>query len=111
EAGSRCGRAPDRPRDDHRSPAVTSDNQNILMALSSVFHTPQASGMPTKAQNSAALASKPPRSMPNEPVSTAALFALAACSLATSSALIFHLASTGLIRNLQINPAISMAHR
>src|SRR5882757_2105385 len=30
-------------------------DQNILPALSSVFHTPQASGMPTKAQNSAAL--------------------------------------------------------
>jgi len=37
--------------------------------------------MPTKAQNSAALASKPPLSMPNEPVSTAALFALAGVGL------------------------------
>jgi len=51
----------------------------------------QASGMPTKAQNSAALASSPPLPMPNEPCCTAAsLFALAACSLVTSSVLMCH---------------------
>src|ERR1700737_4910391 len=71
----------------------------IAAALCSVIQTPQASGMPTKAQNNAALASRPPLPMPNEPACTpAALFALAACSFATSSALIFHFGSTGLIR-------------
>src|SRR5258708_14858844 len=88
------------PRDDRCHPAVISGNQKILTALSSVFHTPQASGTPTNAQNSAALTSSPPVPMPpNEPDCTpAALFALAACSLATSSALMFHFGSTGLIR-------------
>src|SRR5258708_38369848 len=87
------------PRDDRCRPAEISGNQKILSALSSVFHTPQASGMPTNAQNSAALTSRPPVPMPNEPDCTpAALFALAACSLATSSALMFHFGSTGLIR-------------
>src|SRR4051812_49623602 len=40
------------PRDDSRRPTVTGAvDQKILLALSSVFHTPQASGIPTKAQN------------------------------------------------------------
>src|ERR1700686_4481383 len=87
------------PRDDGCRPAEISGDQKILIALSSVFHTPQASGMPTKAQNSAALASSPPRPMPNEPCWIAAsLFALADCSLETSSVLMCHLWSTGLIR-------------
>src|SRR5271169_3627347 len=87
---------------------VISD-QKILAALSSVFHTPQASGMPTKAQNSAALTSKPPLPMPNEPYCTAAaLFALAAWSFATSASLMCHLGSTGLTRKLQIRPPTSI---
>src|SRR6187431_299664 len=65
--------------------------QSILTALSSVFHTPQASGMPTKAQNSAALASSPPNPMPYEPDGPdAPALAVAACSLATSASLICH---------------------
>src|SRR5882724_5193593 len=77
----------------------TAVNQRILAALSSVFQTPQASGIPTKAQNSAALASRPPLPMPNEPDGVEAeLFAVAACSLATSSGLMCHFALTGLIR-------------
>src|SRR6266478_1999024 len=84
---------------DRWRPAAMSGDQKILIALSSVFHTPQASGIPTKAQNSAALASSPPLPMPNEPCWIAAsLFALADCSLATSSVLMCHLWSTGLIR-------------
>src|ERR1700687_909923 len=72
-------------------------NQKILAALCSVIQTPHASGMPTKAQNSAAFASSPPSPMPYEPDCTpAALFALAACNFATSSALMCHLWSTGL---------------
>src|SRR4051812_40309283 len=72
-------------------------DQKIRSAFFSVIHTPQASGMPTKAQNTAALASKPPRPMPNEPDGVAnAVRALAACSLATSSWLMYHLGSTGL---------------
>jgi hypothetical protein len=39
-------------------------DQKILTALSSVFQTPQASGIPTKAQNNAALPSSPPNPMP-----------------------------------------------
>src|SRR6266478_1234350 len=86
--------------------------QNILAALSSVFQTPQASGMPTKAQNSAALTSNPPLPMPNEPCWIAASpLALAACSLATSTSLMCHFGLTGLIRKLQIRPAASIAHR
>src|SRR3954447_12954517 len=74
-------------------------DQMILIALSRVFHTPQASGTPTKTQNSAALASSPPLPMPNEPWCTpASLLALAACNLVTSSGLMFHLGSTGLMR-------------
>src|SRR5258708_37228176 len=42
-------------------------DQKILIALTSVFHTPQASGIPTIAQNIRALASSPPLPMPNEP--------------------------------------------
>src|ERR1700738_2386399 len=73
----------------------------IAAALSSVTQTPQASGMPTKAQNSAALRSRPPLPMPNEPYCTAAaLFALAACSLATSASLMCHFGLTGLNRKL-----------
>src|SRR5258708_36781922 len=87
------------PRDDRCRPAVISGNQKIFAALSSVFHTPQASGTPTNAQNSAALTSRPPVPMPNEPDCTAAaLFALAACSFVPSAALMFHFGSTGLIR-------------
>ena len=68
--------------------------------------------MPTKAQNSAALASMPPLPMPNEPFWIAAsLLALAAWSLASSSGLMFHLESTGLIRKLQIRPAANIAQR
>src|SRR5471032_27703 len=75
------------------------EDQKILTTLSRVLYTPQASGMPTKAQNSAALASSPPLPMPNEPCWIAAsLFALADCSLETSSVLMCHLWSTGLIR-------------
>lgn len=47
-----------------RSRSQRMRDQKILTALSSVFQTPQASGMPTKAQNSAALASSPPKPMP-----------------------------------------------
>src|SRR6185312_10424590 len=62
--------------------------QSILTALSKVFHTPQASGMPTKAQNSAALASSPPNPMPYEPDGPEfPALAVAACSLATSASL------------------------
>jgi hypothetical protein len=50
-----------------------------LAALTRVIHTPQASGIPTKAQNTAAFASSPPNPIPCEPVEMA-LFALAACS-------------------------------
>src|SRR6267142_2520241 len=78
-------------------------NQKILAALCSVIQTPHASGIPTKAQNSAAFASRPPNPMPNEPDGVEAeLFAVAACSLATSSALMCHFELTGLIRKLQI---------
>jgi hypothetical protein len=38
--------------------------QKILRALDSVIHTPQAIGRPTKAQKTAAEASRPPLSMP-----------------------------------------------
>src|ERR1700680_543763 len=80
------------PRDDGCRPAEISGDQKILIALSSVFHTPQASGTPTNNQNSAALRSTPPLPMPNDPCCIAeSLFALAACSLATSSALMCHL--------------------
>src|SRR5690349_13115790 len=73
--------------------------QRILAALSSVFQTPQASGMPTNSQNSAACQSSPPLPMPNEPCAViASRLAVAACSLATSSALMCHLGSTGLTR-------------
>src|SRR5437763_453251 len=89
-----------------------SGDQKILAALSSVFQTPQASGTPTKAQNSTALMSNPPLPMPNEPCWTAASpFALAACSLATCPSLMCHFGLTGLIRKLQISPAASIAHR
>src|SRR6478672_2077347 len=88
------------------------DRQKILAALSNVFHTPQASGIPTNNQNSAALASSPPLPMPNERCWIAApLLALAACSLATSASLMCHLGLTSLIRKLKINPAASIAHR
>src|SRR5215468_1009399 len=74
-------------------------DQKILTALSKVFQTPQASGMPTNSQNNAAFASSPPLPMPNDPCWIAAsLLALAACSLATSASLMCHLGSTGLIR-------------
>ena len=50
--------------------------------------------------------------MPNEPDGVpAALLALAAWSLATSSSLMNHLGFTGLIRKLQIKPMTSMPHR
>src|SRR5260370_28729462 len=79
------GKAETAGRDCYR-PTATSGDQKIFIALSSVFHTPHASGMPTKAQNSAALTSRPPLPMTNEPECTAAeLFALAACTVATSS--------------------------
>src|SRR6266702_3064345 len=82
-----------------RAPRQSQCAQKILSALSSVFQTPQASGMPTKAQNSAALPSSPPLPMPNEPCwIDASLLALAAWSPATSFSLIFHFGSTGLIR-------------
>src|SRR3954467_2578363 len=42
-------------------------NQKIRAAVFSVIQMPQHSGMPTKAQNNAACASKPPLPMPNEP--------------------------------------------
>src|SRR5215475_203040 len=81
-------------------------DQKILTALSKVFQTPQASGMPTNSQNNAAFASSPPLPMPNDPCWIAAsLLALAACSLATSASLMCHLESTGLIMKLQIRPA------
>src|SRR5689334_14794183 len=51
--------------------------QKILTALTSVVHTPQASGIPTNSQNKAALASRPPKPIPCEPVEAADL-ALAA---------------------------------
>src|SRR6266481_8900514 len=64
-------------------PRLKRRTYNIFAALSKVFHTPQASGMPTKAQNKAALTSSPPLPIPNEPYCTAeALFALAAWSFA-----------------------------
>jgi hypothetical protein len=66
---------------------IPEDRQKILAALSNVFHTPQASGIPTNSQSSAALASSPPLPMPNEPCWIAPLLALAACSLATSASL------------------------
>src|SRR5262249_16446185 len=74
-------------------------HQRILAALSNVFQTPHASGMPTKSKNSAACQSSPPLPMPNEPCCVAASrLAVAAWSFATSSALMYHLGSTGLTR-------------
>src|SRR5262245_66252617 len=87
-------------------------DQKILMAFFRVIHTPQARGMATKAQNSRALASRPPLPMPYEPPGVAkALLALAACNFATSSADMCHLALTGRTSRLQIRPATSMAQR
>src|SRR5882757_2081818 len=75
------------------------NGQKILAALCSVIQTPHARGMPTKAQNSAALASSPPNPMPNDPDGPDELaLAVAACSFATSASLMCHLWSTGLIR-------------
>src|SRR5579872_4045742 len=82
---------------------------NIFAADCSVIHTPQARGMPTNAQNTAAFQSRPPLPMPYEPAGTTP--ALAACNLATSSWLMYHLGLTGLTRKLQIRPMISMPHR
>ncbi len=48
--------------------------------------------------------------MPNDPDGTA-LPALAACSLATSSWLMYHFALTGLTSKLQIRPMTSIPHR
>src|SRR6478735_3652030 len=80
-------------------PRPVISDQSILTALSSVFHTPHSSGMPTKAQNKAALASSPPNPMPYDPEGPdAPTLALAACSLATSASLMCHFRSTGLIR-------------
>ena len=62
---------------------------NSATADLSVIQTPHASGMPTKAQNAAAFASRPPLPIPNEPCGIATSFlARAACNLATSSELI-----------------------
>src|ERR1700689_1891595 len=77
-------------RDVRETPSAFRDakrgcHQKILAALSSVFHTPQASGMPTNAQNSAALTSRPPLPMPNESEGVAApVAAFFSCSFATS---------------------------
>ena len=45
----------------------TRSGQKILAALTSVCHTPHASGTPTNVQNSAVCQSKPPLPMPNDP--------------------------------------------
>jgi hypothetical protein len=79
-------------------PHVFGDDQRIVAALCSVIQTPQGSGIPTNAQNIAALASSPPKPMPYDPEGPdAPAFAVAACSLATSASLLCHFASTGLI--------------
>jgi hypothetical protein len=78
----------------------------------SVIQTPQASGMPTKAQKTAAFQSRPPLPMPNDPDAVpAALFGPAAWSFETSSSLMYHFGFTGLTRKLQIKPMISISHR
>ena len=52
---------------------------NIATVAFSVVHTPQARGMPTKAQNTAACQSSPPLPMPKDPDGmSVALLALAA---------------------------------
>src|SRR5580704_12668185 len=74
-------------------------DQRILAALCSVSQTPHARGMPTKAQNSAALASRPPLPMPYDPDADGPdALAAPACSFATSASLMYHFGSTGLIR-------------
>src|ERR1700733_4807707 len=80
-----------------KRPAAMTD-QKIWAALCSVIQTPHARGMPTKAQNKAALASKPPLPMPNDPDGDAPEELAPACSLATSASLMCHFGSTGLIR-------------
>src|SRR5262249_28761076 len=79
----------------------------IFAADCSVIHTPHAKGIPTNSQNAAARQSRPPLPMPNEP-DVMAPAAVAACSLATSSALMYHFGFTGLTRRLQIKPMTSM---
>src|SRR6516164_7330400 len=102
----------ERPPRDALRPAAVRRDQKIFAALSSVCQTPHPSGTPTNSQNRAALRSRPPLPMPNEPCWTAAaLLALAAWSFATSASLIYHFELTGLIRKLQINPATSIAHK
>jgi hypothetical protein len=76
-----------------------------------VVHTPHAQGTPTKAQKIRTAKLSPPLPMPNEPACAApAVLALAACSFATSRALIYHLRLTGLTYRLQIRPTISIEH-
>jgi hypothetical protein len=49
----------DRPSITRKKRAELLWYQKILAALTSVFHTPQPSGMPTKAQNTAACGARP----------------------------------------------------
>jgi len=57
--------------------------QKIFIAFTSVCHTPQASGTPTKAQNSTAVASSPPLPMPNDPAAIVPAAPCSSCSAAT----------------------------
>src|SRR6516164_1234358 len=73
----------ERPPRDALRPAAVRRDQKIFAALSSVCQTPHPSGTPTNSQNRAALRSRPPLPMPNEPCwIAAALLALAAFGLA-----------------------------
>ena len=68
---------------------------------------PQASGMPTAAQASRAVMSKPP--LPKAEVTASTLLFSLACSAATSSWLMNHFFSNGLISRLAINKAAEHA--
>ena len=68
--------------------------------------------MPTKAQNSAARASRPPVPIPNEPDGVAnAAPAAFACNAATSSGFMNHLSDSGLTRKLQMKPTTNIPAR
>jgi hypothetical protein len=82
---------------------------NRTSAFSTVFQIPQARGMPTKSQNTQALASSPPVPMPKEPEVVAAFFSCSlARSRATSSSVICHFGLTGQTKRLAINPTTSI---
>src|SRR5215471_8539763 len=77
-------------------PSPRTCRQKILAAFTSVFQTPQASGIPTKAQNSTACRSSPPLPMPKDPDVAAPAALCLACNAATSSGFMNHLSASGL---------------